>query len=109
MRQVGFPQPSDPEFDNRSLFVQYMLGELMVAFSRVVHSIVCCRILLNLRQAATPRGPSTILESISLQFAAPPEQETNQVETIQLETYSVRGDGKNSCQQADEEFAEGHS
>jgi len=81
----------------------------MITFSRVVHSIVCCRILLNLRQAATPRGPSTILESISLQFATPPEQETNQVETIQLETYGARGDGRNSLQQVDEDFVEGHS
>jgi len=81
----------------------------MVALSRVVHSIICCRILLNLRQAATPRGPSTILESISLQFATPPEQETNQVETIQLETYGARGDGMNSRQQVDEDFVEGHS
>ena len=89
--------------------MQYILDDIMVALSRVVHSIICCRILLNLRQAATPRGPSTILESISLQFATPPEQETNQVETIQLETYGARGDGMNSRQQVDEDFVEGHS
>jgi len=81
-----------------------MLGNLVVASSRVVHSIVCCRILLNLRQAATPRGPSTILESISLQFAVAPEQETNQVEAIQLETRGMRDDEENYRQQADKDF-----
>jgi len=85
-----------------------MFDDLMVTFSRVVHSIVCCRILLNLRQAAIPRGASTILESISLQFAVAPE-ETNQVETIQFEMYGARDDEENSCQQADEDFVEGHS
>jgi len=86
-----------------------MLDDLMVGFSRVVHSIVCCRILLNLRQAAIPRGPSTILESISLQFAVAPEQETNQVETIQLEARGMRDDEENYRQQADEDFVEGHN
>ena len=85
-----------------------MLSGLMVAFSRVIHSIVCCRILLNLRQAATPRGPSTVLESISLQFAIAPEEETNQVEAIQLETYGARDDEEISRQQADENLVEEH-
>jgi len=69
---------------------------------------VCCRILLNLRQAATPRGPSTVLESISLQFAIAPEEETNQVEAIQLETYGARDDEEISRQQADENLVEEH-
>jgi len=86
-----------------------MLNGLMVAFSRVIHSIVCCRILLNLRQAATRRGPSTILGSISFQFAIAPGQETNQVERIQLEARGVRNDEEDSRQQADEDFVEGHS
>jgi len=85
-----------------------MLGNLMVASSRVVHSIVSCRILLNLRQAATPRGSSTVLGSISLQFATPPDQETNQVAAIQLETYGAR-DEENSRQRADNDLVEGHS
>jgi len=89
--------------------MKYMFDDNMIGFSRVVHSIVCCRILLNLRQAAIPRGPSTILKSISLQFAVAPEEETNQVETIQPETYGTRDDEENSRQQADEEFVEGHS
>jgi len=86
-----------------------MLGDLLVALSRVVHSIVCCRILLNLRQAATPRGSSTILKSISLQFVVAPERGTSLAETIQLETFVVRDDGENSCQQADGESVEWHS
>jgi len=86
-----------------------MLGNLMVASSRVVHSIVCCRILLNLRKAATPRGPSTILESISLQFAVAPEQEANQVETIQLEARGIWDNEENCHQQADKDFVEGHN
>jgi len=81
----------------------------MVAFSRIVHSIVCCRILLNLRRVATPRGPSTILKSINLQFATAPEQETNQAETIQFETHGARDDEEDYRQQADEEFVQGHS
>jgi len=81
----------------------------MVAFSRVVHSIVCCRILLNLRQAATPRGPLTMLESISLQFATAPKQETDQAETVQLETRGVQNDEEDSYQRVDEEFVRGHS
>jgi len=84
-----------------------MLSGLMVAFSRVMHSIVCCRILLNIRQAATPRGPSTVLESISLQFAIAPE-ETNQVEAIQPETRGARDDDEISRQQADENLVEEH-
>jgi len=83
-----------------------MLGDLLVAFSRVVHGIVCCRILLNLRQAATPRGSSTILKSIGLQFAVAPGQGASLAETIQLETFAVRDDGESSCQQADGEFVE---
>jgi len=80
----------------------------MAAVSRVVHSIVCCRILLNLRQAATPRGPSTILKSITLQFATP-EQEMNQAEMIQFETGGARGDEEDYPQQADEELGQGRS
>jgi len=84
-----------------------MLDDLMVALSRVFHSIVCCRILLNLRQAGTPRGASTILESINLQFATLPERETDRDEVIQLEAHDTRNDEEDSRQQ-DEEFARGH-
>jgi len=84
-----------------------MLDDLMVALSRVVHSIVCCRILLNLRQAGTPRGASTILESINLQFATLPERETDRGEVIQLEAHDTRNDGGDSRRQ-DEELARGH-
>jgi len=69
--------------------MQYMLGDLMFAFSRVVHSIVCCRIILNLRRAASPRDGLAVIGSTGLVFAAAPEPETNQADTIQLEGYDV--------------------
>jgi len=85
------------------------MSGLMSTFIRALHSIICCRILLNLRRAATPKGPSTILESITLQFATAPGQETNHDETIQFDTRGARDDEEESCQQPDEEFVEGHS
>lgn len=94
--------------NNRLLFVQPRMNGFMAPFVRVVPGIICCRILLNLRQAATPRGPSTILKSTILQFATAPEQEMNQAETVQLEIYSVRNK-ENSRHQADGDFVEGHS
>jgi len=48
-----------------------------------------------------------MLESISLQFAAAPEQETDQAETIQLETRGAQNDDEDSFQRADEEFVRG--
>ena len=66
----------------------------MSAPIRVVHSIVSCRILLNLRRAASPRDGSTAIRSISLTFAPAPEPETNLVDTIRLE---VRGGEEDSC------------
>ena len=63
----------------------------MAASTRVVHSIVCCRILLNLRQAADRRDTSTEL-STGLAFATSPEQHTNQAETIGLEGLSDEED-----------------
>jgi len=66
-----------------------MLGDLMFAFSRVVHSIVCCRILLNLRRAASPRDGLAVIRTTGLVFAAAPEPETNQADTAQLGGYDV--------------------
>jgi len=70
----------------------------MAASTRVVHSIVCCRILLNLRHAADRRDSSTEM-STGLAFATTPEQQTNQVET---EGYGARGDGEDPHRQMDE-------
>jgi len=84
-------------------FVQSALSGLMVPLSRVVHSIVCCRILLNLRQAASPRGPLTIVRSIGLAFPSAPGQET-----IQLEMHNARNGEEDFPRQADEGFIAGH-
>jgi len=56
-----------------------------------------------------PKGPSTILESITLQFATAPGQGANHDETIQFDTRGAGDDEEESCQQPDEEFVEGHS
>ena len=65
----------------------------MSAPVRVVHSIINCRILLNLRRAASPRDGSTAISSIILAFAPAPEPETDQADTIRLE---VRGGEEDS-------------
>ena len=72
----------------------------MAASTRVLHSIVCCRILLNLRQAAGRRG-SVPEMSTGLAFATAPGQQTNHAETIRLETYGTRSDEENSRWEAD--------
>jgi hypothetical protein len=64
---------------------------LMAASTRVVHSIVCCRILLNLRRAATSRDSSTEM-STHMNFATAPGQQTNQAETARSETYGTQSD-----------------
>ena len=87
--------------------MQPELGNLVVSFGRVAHSIVCCRILLNIRRAASPRGPLTILRSIGLQFATALEQETDQAETIRLETDLARDGEENPREQVDEDFVAG--
>jgi len=69
-----------------------------------MHSIVCCRILLNLKRAASPRSTTAAAEvSTGLAFAAPPEQRTDQAETIGLETIDTprRSDEEDSPRQAD--------
>jgi len=64
----------------------------MSAPVRVVHSIISCRILLNLRRAASPRDGSTVIRSTSLAFATAPESETNQADTMRLEVWSGEED-----------------
>jgi hypothetical protein len=85
------------------LFTQPEFNGLMAASTRVLHSIVCCRILLNLRRAASTRSDSTEL-STGLAFATSPEQQTNQAETTQLETHGMGGDEEDPRRRADEDF-----
>lgn len=54
-----------------------------------MHSIVCCRIILNLRQAASHRNDSTTVPA-GLVFATSPGQQTDQADTMQLEAFGVR-------------------
>jgi len=68
----------------------------MTASVRVVHSIVCCRILLNIRRAASLRDGSTVTGSTGLVFATAPGPERNQVDTIQLEMCGVRSGEEDS-------------
>jgi len=73
----------------------------MAASARVIHSIVCCRILLNLRRAADRRDSSTEM-STGLAFATTPDQQTGQAETIQLEGCATLGDEEDPHRQVDE-------
>ena len=77
----------------------------MAASTRVLHSIVCCRILLNLRQAASTRSTETGV-STGLAFATSPGQQTNQADTVQLETYGTGTDEEGPRRRADVEFVE---
>ena len=63
----------------------------MGASTRVLHSMISCRILLNLKQAMMSQ--STLTEvSTGLAFAhSNIAQQTNQQETIQLERYGAQG------------------
>jgi hypothetical protein len=56
----------------------------MGASARVLHSIVCCRILLNLKEAVTPGNTLTEV-STGLAFASSVGQQTGRPETIQLD------------------------
>ena len=60
--------------------------------TRVTHSIICCRILLNLKGAA--REEIALPEvTASLKFETS-EQQTNQQETSRSEEYDAQGDEK---------------
>jgi len=72
----------------------------MVTPTRVIHSIICCRILLNLRQAAVCGGNLTGV-STGLVFAVVPGQQTNRAETIQLEAYGARSAEEDPRRQED--------
>ena len=73
----------------------------MAASARVIHSIVCCRILLNLRRAAERRDSSTEM-STGLAFATSPGQQTCQAEMIGLEEHGALGDEEDPRRQVDE-------
>jgi len=76
-----------------SLLPVYLLAPshfnvMMFLVVRVAHSILCCRILLNIRRAASKGCDPTIEEGITnLVFATAPGQGTNQAETIRLEVH----------------------
>jgi len=60
---------------------------IMSPVVRAVHSVLCCRILLNIKQAASKAYILPSERPTSIEFATPPRQGTNQAETIRLEVY----------------------
>ena len=74
----------------------------MALFTRVVHSIVCCRILLNLKQAADWRNDLPDVPASGIVFAAGPRQQTNQTEMSRLEAAGTRSDEEGHRLEADE-------
>ena len=74
----------------------------MALFTRVVHSIVCCRILLNLKQAAEWRGDLPDVPASGIVFATAPKQQTNQTETSRFEAAGTRSDEEGHRLEADE-------
>ena len=67
--------------DNLTFFIQPQYSGLMGATTRVMHSIICCRVLLNLREAVKPDDTSVEVIA-SLVFVSPIGQQTNQLQTI---------------------------
>ena len=64
----------------------------MVMFTRTMHSIVGCRILLNIRGVAERRGDLPEVPASSIVFAAAPRQQTSQTEISRLEASGTRSD-----------------
>ena len=74
---------------------------------RAVHGIVCSRIILNLRQAASSGDASPTL-STGLIFAASPWLRTNPADTVSVEMGSTHNDNEPELRkQTDENFAVG--
>lgn len=69
----------------------------MGASTRVMHSIISCRILLNLKEATAPEGGSLAEVSTGLAFAHSIGQQTNQPETIRLEGYQTGSREEGHC------------
>lgn len=61
----------------------------MNSATRIFHSIICCRILLNLKRAVTPENTLATV-STGLAFAVPVVERTDQAEVIQLEARGTR-------------------
>ena len=73
----------------------------MTLLTRIVHSIVCCRILLNLKQAADWRGDMPDVPASGIVFASAPKQ-TNQTEMSRFEASGTRSDEDGHRLEADE-------
>ena len=77
---------------------------VLVLMLRVVHGIVCSRIILNLRQASSSEEDAHPVLSTGIMFEAPPLQRTNQTETLLLEIRSIRNNNEDPREQIDEDF-----
>jgi len=77
---------------------------------RVVHAIICCRILLNLKRAALPSGTSKWV-TFSIAFAnAPGGEMEDETGTIELARFGVRSTGETgSSEQGYTDFVAGSS
>ena len=73
----------------------------MASLTRVAHSIVCCRILLNLKQAASWGSDLPDVPTRSIEFAVPPRQQTDQTEMSRLEASNTQNDEEGRHLEAD--------
>ena len=73
---------------------------------RVAHGIICSRIILDPRQAASSGGAFPT-ESTDLGFAASPWQRTNLADTVLLGTSSTCNENEHFQRQTDEGFVVG--
>ena len=64
--------------------------------------MICCRILLNLKQAADWRGDLPEPQSTGIVFAAAPRQQTNRTEMSRLEASGTRSDADGHRLRAEE-------
>lgn len=69
----------------------------MVCFVRAIHGIICCRILLNLKQTTRPLVSSSPVASLTdLVFVTSSGVQTNLSEIAQSGTYDVEGRGEDN-------------
>ena len=69
----------------------------MVSFIRVIHSIICCRILLNLKRATSlPMMTSVEAPIDGLAFAVSPGLQLRESVTVPFEASNVEG-----CEEGD--------
>ena len=68
----------------------------MVCFVRAIHGIICCRILLNLKQTAKPPESSSPVISTDLMFVASSGVQTDLSEMAPSGTYDVESRGGDS-------------